>query len=304
MMTNLCILVSVYYPYRWIAPFTRRLIDTHWPNHPPLFFCGLTAEEAGDLPHVPCRHPDQPRVWAQFVHEAVAQLKDRGFEACYFLLEDHPPLAACHEEHLGETLPALLSSMPASYIGLMGWDNRRFVTRAPILPPHKLMHLAPPRAPRFHLHPSLFRVDALLACLELLRNQDKQTPWGFEKICDKPDAALPEEFKRTCYQICGEEMALHPPGVFGRLGGRLERLIYHKAMNLFPPLNRLGLGMAFWDAFGFDNYFYNGPFPMIYSGVMARARVNPFFLRHLKRNGGEEPILRELLTAARAEGLV
>jgi hypothetical protein len=302
--SDVSILVSVYHPYRWTAFFTHELIEKYWPDHPPLFFCGLTPEEAGTLPHIPVGEPALPRVWGHFVLEACRELKKRGFTKTYFLLEDHPPLAPCHQDHLNRTLPGLLDGIPASYIGLMGWDNRRFVTKAPITGPHRFMHLTVPRAPRFHLHPSLFRLDALMACLELLIRHDKPTPWGFEKICDKPDADLPEEFKKSCYQICGEELALHPPGPVGRLGGVLERFFYHRMMNLYAPLNRLGLGMKFWDGLGFDDFFYNGPLPMFYSGIMSRGRVNPFFLRYLQTKRAGEEVFQRLIAEARTQGAI
>ena len=245
-----------------------------------------------------------PRVWGRFVLDACRELKTRGFSKTYFLLEDHPPLAECHAGHLNNTLPSLIDELPASYIGLMGWDNRRFVTRAPVTGPHRLMHLTPPRAPRFHLHPSLFRLDALIACLEVLARQDKPTPWGFEKICDKPDADLPENFKTACYQVCGEELALHPPGPAGRLRSAAERFFYHRMMNLYSPLNRIGLGMKFWDTLGFDDFFFNGPLPMFYSGIMSRGRVNPFFLKYLQTRRAGEPVFQRLIAEARAQGAV
>jgi hypothetical protein len=302
MSSDLAILVSVYHPYRWTAFFTHELLERYWPDHPPVFFCGLTTEEAGTLPHLPVERPELPRVWGHFVLDAARALRDRGFTKTYFLLEDHPPLAACHQLHLNETLPALSDSLPASYIGLMGWDNRRFVTRAPITGPHRFMHLSVPRAPRFHLHPSLFRLDAFIACLELLARSEKPTPWGFEKYNDKLDADLPVTAKETCYQICGEDLALNAPDPLRRTVSAGERWFYHRLMNLFPPLHRIGLGMAFWDALGFDNYFYNGPFPMFYSGIMSRGRVNPYFVRYLRRHRADEPIFQRLLAEASAQG--
>lgn len=300
--SRLCMLVTVYHPYRWVAPFTRRLLDRFWPGHPPLFFCGLTAEEAGDLPNIPWPSPDLPRVWADFALAAARRLQSEGYEACYFLLEDHPPLAECHEEHLNRTLPGLLSELPASYIALMGWDNRRFATRGgPIGGPCRMMRLSAHNAPRFHLHPSLFRMDALVACLENLAASERPNPWGFEKLNDKPDAALPQEFKEACYQICGEKLALRAPGAGRRVARNLERQFYHKVMNLFPILNKAGWGMAFWDTMGFDNFFYDGPFPMFYSGVMARGRVSPFFLRYIERQSDPPAEFLEIADAARVQ---
>lgn len=303
-MDKVCILISVYHPYRWIAPFTWKLIERFWPDHPPIFFCGLTSEEAGDLPHIPCASEQLPRVWGGFVLDAARELSVRGFTKCYFLLEDHPPLGPCHSEHLGQTLPALMDELGGSYIGLMGWDNRRFLKRGPILPKaqRRLMHLTATQSPRFHLHPSLFRMDTLVGCLEYLITKTNPTPWGFEKNCDKPEAPLKQKWKDGCYQICGEELSLNPAVGLRRNGRQIERVVYHRLMSLTPILQKAGVGMAYWDALGFDNYFYDGPFPMIYSGLMARAKINPFFTRYLKSRENQDPLLQELLTAAETSG--
>lgn len=302
-MSDLAILISVYHPYRWVAPFTHQLIERYWPEHPPLYFCGLTAEEAGSLPHIPCPQAELPRVWAEFVLDAARRLQAQGHTKIYFLLEDHPPLGVCHHRHLSETLPGLLDAWNASYIGLMGWDNRRFINTSPILDEahYRMAHLTGEKAPRFHLHPSLFRTEALIACLELLLRRDKPNPWGFEKLCDKPDADLPEAFKQGCYQICGETLALEIPGRTEQWLRRGERFFYHRAMSLFPPLHRIGLGMRYWDWLGFDDFFYNGPFPMFYSGVMARARVNPFFVRYVEKHHADDPDYHALLQTAQQE---
>lgn len=297
---RLCVLITVFHPYRWIAPFTFEMLEKFWPGHPPVFFCGLTSEEADDLPHIPVEDASLPRVWGDVALHAAKKLKAAGFEAVYFFLEDIMPLGRCHAENLGALLPSLLNSLPASYIGLMGWDNRRFATRAGgVLPPerHRLLHLTTPRAPRFHLHPSLFRMEALVACLEALRTQEKRNGWGFEKLCEKPDAPLPEEFKNSCYQICGAELSLEKPSAARRAFDAAERWVFHRAMSVVPLAHKFGWGTRFAKAVGFDNFYYNGPFPMFYSGVMAGGRVNPLFLRYLERSG--DPAFRGLAEAAR-----
>ncbi len=293
---SFCVLISVYHPYRWIAPHTWKMIQTFWPNHPPVFFCGLTSEEAGELPHIPVHEGHLPRVWADFVFDAAAKLKADGFEAVYFFLEDHMPLDACHELNLNTLLPALLNTLPASYIGLMGWDNKRFATRAgPVLPAehHRLKHLTTERAPRFHLHPSLFRMDALIECLEALKQHDKPNPWGFEKLSDKLDAPISKDFKESCYQICGSELALNKPRYLKLFMETARHWFFHRMMSLVPLACRLGFGKQFFKFIGFDDFFYNGPFPMFYSGVMAAGKINPFFTKHLKRRN--DRIFDELL---------
>ncbi len=299
---RLCVLITVYHPYRWTAPFTWRMIRKFWPEHPPVYFCGLTTEEAGDLPHIPVADAALPRVWADFAFEAAAKLKADGFEAVYFFLEDHMPLGRCHEANLRDLLPSMLNSLPASYIGLMGWDNRRFAARGgDVLPSaqHRFMHLTTAGAPRFHLHPSLFRMEALVACLDALRKHEKPNPWGFEKLCEKPGAPLPGEFKGSCYQICGSELALKKPGASKRLFDAFERWVYHRAMSVIPYAYKMGFGSWLSRIIGFDNFYYIGPFPMFYSGVMAGGKVNPFFLRYLKAH--PDPDFCDLIEAAQEQ---
>ena len=209
------------------------------------------------------------------------------------------PLDYCHVDNLHNLLPSLLNSLPASYIGLMGWDNRRFATRGGgVLSPsqHRLMHLTTERAPRFHLHPSLFRMEALVACLDALRKDSKPNPWGFEKLCDKLSAPLPGEFKQSCYQICGNDLAFKRPGAAGRIANRIECWAFHRAMSVIPLAFKLGWGTWLAKAIGFDNFFYNGPFPMFFSGVMASGKINPFFLKYIK--GRQDPIFDNLIQEA------
>ena len=297
---RLCLLITVYHPYRWTAPYTWEMIQRYWPGHPPVYFCGLTSEEAGSLPHIPVKQADLPRVWANFACDAALQLQAKGFEAVYFFLEDHMPLDRCHVENLMEVIPSLLNSLPASYIGLMGWDNRRFATRSgPLISKgrYKLRHLVAAEAPRFHLHPSLFRMDALVACLRALCQHEKPNPWGFEKLSDKPNAPLPAEFKSTCYQICGSELALQKPDIFKKAHAALERWFYHRLMSLVPLARKLGFGDKFYKLLGFDNFFYNGPFPMFYSGVMAAGRINEFFVSYLEQKS--DPAFSRLISACK-----
>jgi len=287
--TRVCLLATVYLPYRWMAEITADLIELHWPEHPPLFFCGLKDEEAGDLPILPLRSEGGPRIWASFALDAARELAARGFELCYFLLEDQPPLARCNHKHLMETLPSLINSLPASYIGLMGWDNRRFNYGSPILPPShfRLMHHVDPGTPRFHLHTSLFRMDTLVRCLKATAASAQPTPWGFEKLCDKADAPLPAEDKNSCYQICGEELYENRPSAWNRAARAAERWFYHRAMSLYQPLARVGLGKLFWETMGYENVFFDGPYPMFYAGVMSRGGVNRHLVRYLQKRNPE-----------------
>jgi hypothetical protein len=286
MPADLAILVPVYHPYRWVAPYMQRGLDAYWKDHPSTFFCGLLAEEADGLPVLPLHESTLPRDWSAFMRDAVGELLSRGFTKCYLLLEEHLPLAECHATHLNVTLPRLLDELDAAYIGLMGWDNRRYTTRAPILDEtkHRLMHLSIPSAPRFHLHPSLWRLEALRDCLDLVLRDPVHTPWRFEKVTERADADLPARWKQGCYQICGEALALQSPTGAQAQRAALERFFLHKLMALHPLLPSAGLRKKFWESVGFDNFFYNGPYPMFFSGVMAKGGINPHFVRHIEKH--------------------
>lgn len=283
---DLAILVPVYHPYRWLAPYMQRGLEAFWKDHPPVFFCGLREDEAEGLPALPLRDATLPRDWCAFVLDAVETLRARGFSQCYLLLEEHLPLAECHALHLNGTLPQLLDELDAAYIGLMGWDNRRYTTRAPILDArrHHLMHLSIPSAPRFHLHPSLWRLEALRDCLNLVLRDAVHTPWRFEKVTDRADAGLATRWKTGCYQVCGRRLAAHPPGRVGAWAQAVERFVFHKLMALQPRLPTAVARRKFWEAAGFDDFFYNGPYPMFFSGVMAKGGINPCFARHIQKH--------------------
>lgn len=297
-----CILVPVYHPYRWMAPWMARFLEKFWPDHPPLFLAGLTSEEAGDLPHIPCGNEVLPRNWAEFSEEACQELRRRGFTKCYFIGEDHLPLGLCHGEHLAKTLPSLMDRLSASYLGLLGWDNRRQLPRNPVtaFEGHQVMRLLAKDSPRFHIHPCLFRLDVLEGCLAYLRTQEKQTPHGFEKACDKADAKLPEEWKQGCYQIKGEEFAANRPGALGSLWLTLERFYFHRMMGLYPLMRKLGYGEAFWRLVGFENFFYQGPIPMFYSGIMVRGKASPFFVSYVEQQAASDADFRGLADAIKA----
>ena len=295
---SLCILSPVYHGYRWVAPFMAEGLERYWPGHPPVYYCGLRKEEAGALPTLPLGEPALPRDWLVFVHEAALELQRRGYRQCYLLLEEHLPLGPCHARHLNETLPAMMTDLAAVYIGLMGWDNRRYSTRAPLLDAahFQMMHLSTPQAPRFHLHPSLWRLDALIGCLELTLREAVHSTWHFEKVNEKSGADLPAEWKRGCYQVCGRAMAVEPQG---ELAARASQFVFHKLMALCPHLPN-ALVKRYWHWLGFDDFFYHGPYPMFFSGIMAKGQLNPYFVRFMQAHAEHRPLIESILTAAAA----
>jgi hypothetical protein len=301
MSRELCILVPVWHQYRWLAPLTFRLLEAQWPDHPPIYFAGLTSDEAGSLPHVPVSDVGRRTNWSWMTGDGMRQISEKGYDLVYLIAEEHVPLGPCHPKHLNETLPQWLDELSASYIGLMGWDNRRYPSRSPRLSASRgcMMHLNGPGDPRFHLHPALWRGEALAACCALAgRNPDKNgSAWHFEKVNDKLDAPLEERWKRGCYQVAARRASLRPPGRAALLGGCVERFVFNKLMALYPHIPGQGIADAYAHAVGFDDFFCDGPYPMFYSGLMVKGSINPYCEKFLRRTPEGTALLAELRKA-------
>lgn len=292
------ILIPVWHGYQWMAPLTWELLQRHWPAHPPISFVGLSGGER-DLPALPVSSQTERGNWTAVLREGVRQVREKGVDYVYLIAEEHVPLASCHERHLNETLPRLMEEMPAVYISLMGWDNRRYTSKSPVLGPERfrMKHLAGDRDPRFHLHPALWRTEALEACCDLaLRDAGKNgSAWHFEKANDRMENALPESWKHQCYQICAEAMSVRAPSRAQHVAGALERTVFHKLMALYPLIPSRSLANRYARAAGFDDFFCDGPYPMFYSGVMAKGRINPYLEKFL---GRRDPSLLERIVTA------
>ncbi|MBE2205395.1 MAG: hypothetical protein IAE94_13770 [Chthoniobacterales bacterium] len=295
---KLGILVPVWRDYEWMAPILLEGIRVQWPSHPEIRFCGLADTSA--LPAFPLESTTDRSNWTQVLLGGVKKMKAEGFGRVYLILEEHLPLAPCHEEHLNTTLPALMESLPASYISLMGWDNRRYTSRSPVVGHHQLKHLTGVHDPRFHLHPALWDLETLEICCRIaLRNPEKNgSAWHFEKACARPDADLPQGTREGCYQIRASQMALRPRTPLREVWAALDRLVFHKLMALYPLIPARRVGRLFLRHVPFDDVFCNGPYPMFYSGIMAKGGLNKYFMNHLRRNN---PILRDRILDAMPE---
>ncbi len=290
------ILVPVWKDYAWIAPITLETLDAWWPSHPEIRFCGL-ADPKG-LPAFPLESGIDRSNWTQVLLGGVVNMRASGFGRVYLILEEHIPLGRCHEEHLNFTLPALMDALPASYISLMGWDNRRFTSRSPVLGKsrHHLKHLTGANDPCFHLHPALWDLETLeLCCRVALQNRDKNgSAWHFEKACARSDAPLPQA-ANECYQIRASSMALRPPTPARSALAAIDRFVFHKIMALYPWIPGSRAGRVFLRNVPFDDVFCNGPYPMFFSGIMAKGGLNRFFMNHLRRSN---PVLMDRILDA------
>lgn len=296
MADDLCILVPTFEKYRTVAEYTHAQIDRHWPGHPPIFFCGLAGEGAHLL-----SLRDDPADWMALVRTAVGDLQGRGFRQCYLVLDDHPPLDRCHVEHLNETLPRFMEDLGASFINLQGWGQHR--PRQGIELGPQYFHLEKPARAylwKFALHPGLWRLSAFGEILDVLLRAPElaeHTCWKFERRAGAPDFNVPPRWRDTAYRVCGTALSARPARHLHAFGRQVELFAFDGLRFLL----RVFAGQKARDRFDARYlgvyHFYDGPYPLFWSGVMKKGRLNEdlvFFLRWRRRRDQLDELRRSL----------
>jgi hypothetical protein len=295
-MADLCILVPTFEKYRAVAAFTRAQIDRHWPGHPPVFFCGLPGEDPALLPL-----RDDPADWMALVRAAIADLQARGYRRCYLVLDDHPPMDRCHSAHLGETLPRLMDELGASFINLQGWGQYRPRQGADL--GARYFHLEKSERAylwKFALHPGLWNLQAFGEILDLLLREpalSERTCWKFERRAGQADFPLPEHLRDTAYRVCGTAMSAHPARRLRAACRRVELFAFDVVRFGFRILGGQAARDRFDARFLGVYHFYDGPYPLFWSGVMKKGRLNHdlvFFLRWHRRQAQLAALRRAL----------
>ena len=276
---ELCILSPVWPSYRKFGPFLLECLDRFWPGHPQHFF---VAPNVWNLPGSsldPVNDPYEGPNWSWTLLQGVSQARSMGYQQCYLIAEEHLPLAPCDKLHLEVTIPNQAGELGAKYVSLMGWDNRRYSFKSPVLPKqrHRWMHLTGPRDPRFHLHPAWWDLETLEKCCELaLENPEANgSAWHFEKVCDLAESKLPSD---RCYQISASAMNSRSSILWPSLA---ERWFFNKLMAIVPLLPT-AWHRPYYDACGFDMVYCDGPYPMVFSGALAKGKINPALLKFRK----------------------
>jgi hypothetical protein len=281
-----CILLSSCDKYVDLARLTVRLLDERWLSHPPIFLSGITPVLGLDcLPLV-----DDPRDWVGITASAVDALLARGYGACYVIIEDHPPFGVCNDVALNELLPGLMQKLNAAYIGLYGWDQRA-ESKGAVLGDDcfRLQRQAPDFPWRFSLHPGLWRLQAFRDVLRRLSpvpgDPASRSIWSFERRSGAHDFALPAGWNERTYRVAGLSLL----GGARRRLRRHARLIEFRAYDTFRwvLLHTAGKSaVASFDArLRYRYYFFDGPYPMFWSGVMRKGALNSDMRRFLERCG-------------------
>jgi len=269
---DLCILIPVAPDYAWLLPILTEFLREFWVPHPPVVIARARFEDTT---------PKGRLCWTQILQRGATEARRRGFTMAYVILEEQLPVARCHAVHLNETLPGLMDLLPASHISLMGWDNRRHPSKSPVLGKefYRLKHLKAEKDPRYNLHPGLWRLDALLACChEVLDKAGREaSAWQFERISARSSNPSLQKQKEQCYQIRASSMALRRPPPLRKLGMAIERFFYMRMIGLMPLVPGRSRREGVFRILNFDRVFCDGPYPMVFAGVLAKGKINPNF---------------------------
>lgn len=293
------ILMSSCDRYERIAQLTTTLISRFWDPHPPIALCGLSRPAEGRL-----ALKSDPADWMSVARDAVDDLLAAGAHCCYVVLDDHPPLARCHVAHLNHTLPRLMGELDAACISMNGWGPGREGRRpAGERLDGNRYHIE--RLPRdyrwsFTLHPGLWNLEALRALLTVLIDSlpaEQRSPWRFERESVRVAESLPAKTARDSYRVCGRDMTASR----ARWVMHLAALGGLRAMRRATRVTGGSLHKAFDRRVELLGQYYEGPYPLYWSGAVQAGRPNHALLEFLSMIG-RRGLARELLAAAPAPG--
>ncbi len=254
-----CILVPTFPRYRSLAEFTAGEIGRKWHQHPPIHLSGCSGDEKDGWLAVA---DAENRTWAGGLLAAVEILKERGYECLYLILDDHPPLRQCHEVFLNEHYPRFVKEHGAAYLGLLGWGQGQGSSGENLGPEHwGIERVADDFQYKFSLHPGLWNVGALIEVLQFIMETypDEQTPWRFEKSAGM-EVGLRKVWSGRCYRVDGLRGSRRP---------WFARTITRQRIWAKRHQGRL-------DTFrGALRAYYEGPYPLMWSGLMQAGRANP-----------------------------
>lgn len=236
--------------------------------------------------------------------QAVRELRERGFKRVHLILDDHPPVGACHADYLNGRLPELSIKLGAACIGLLGYGQHRR-REGKILGPAAdfLEQTLPTYRWKFSLHPGLWNLadlQTLLECRMETYPPGQRSPWNFERHRDVPGDDRVDSIANRCYRIHGSStLAPESPGRGTRIMESALRLVADtelfaaKVVGGKPARDSAEL-RRLW-LFG----HYLGPYPIYWSGCMRQGNPHADFEKWLARFGPRG--LRSSWRAAKAE---
>jgi len=294
-----CILVSTCDRYKVFAELTATLIAQHWDNHPPVYFSG--ADVDGMENWLPLQ--DDPKDWLSITKHALEELAALGFQQCYMILDDHPPVTTCHADHLNKTLPVMMDELDAVTICLNGAGYWRPGPEGKLLGKKKfgMEQMADSHQWKYQLHPALWNIKSFIELLDILldgRPVECRTPWVFERELGSMGDQIANHLKRGSYRVNGRKMSSSRLSV---LRDVVEKRTFDVIRSVMGKLFGIDMWKRIDSTWGWVYRYYEGPYPVIWSGMLRGGTVNNDFISWLKWHRKKEflsqltPILKQWL---------
>lgn len=273
--------------YFEVANLSLKLLQRHWVSHPPIFFCG-TNRELSDGTSIPFTVDEKD--WIGIAHQAVDHLLSEGYDYCYLILDDHPPMAKCNEKYLNNDLPNLARELKVTVISMVGWDQIRIYKGFKLgKNVDYLLNNDPYYRWIFNLHPALWNLLNLKELLEisLLNNKSERSARMFEACAGSVVTPIPERLRTGSYRVCGDRYA--DTGKWFS-NSKIRRLIlfcihgirfFAKVLGSDTLLNQVDVKTKLYTD------FLNGPYPMFWSGLMQNGKIHMNAVRFLRLSGLE-----------------
>jgi hypothetical protein len=280
----IAILISTFDRYEKLARWTAAQLERQWPQHPPIFYSGLT----GNQQCLGASGGEQD--WMSVTLYAIEQLQQRGFTHAYLVLDDHPPVGPCHEEALNEVLPSLALKLNATYIGLLGYGQHREVKGKILEEKYSFLEQTSIAYRwKFSLHPGLWNLkgfhEILLQRMKIYQGEIR-TAWRFEQHLDDSQNLEILPLLKSSYRIYG--------GHFLKKKWQMKSEIWRESVERFIVdvvlfKAKITSGSSARDMVGKKHFWrychYLGPYPLFWSGVMQQGKPHQGWERWLQRSG-------------------
>ena len=280
------ILVSTFDRYEALARWTVDRIRKEWPEHPPVFFSGLsccTPESLG--------FEGDSKDWMSVTLQAAEALQSRGFSHAYLILDDHPPFGNCNPCFLNEKLPRLASQINAAHISLLGYgQHRKQEGLVEVFDVIRLERLPSSYRWKFSLHPGLWNLADLQFLLEQRMAQyvgRELTPWNFERHQDLAGDQITSHCGTRCHRVHGAESLVQsaPALLLREAWLRLEADV---AMFLAKLIGGMPARTAVEQKTLWRFGHYAGPYPIYWSGCLRQGKVHADFDKWMSRFGCDD----------------
>ena len=229
-----------------------------------------------------------PSDWLGILQDAVENLRNRGVDFVYLILDDHIPVGPCQSHYLNVTFPNLLQSESVGRLALFGGgqfqpqDGMRFRIGS-------LWYERPSGECEwvFCLHPALWSLHALSNHLSEVRSlSDKEliTAWEYEWLAAKGvREGILQGIRHL--RVLGSQSAesQNPPKLLPILP--FIRVLVRSTVGLLRALGLAATANNIQErAHSFSKY-YHGPYPYFWSGLLLRGKIQTDLIKWLRLNG-------------------